>query len=62
MTPLRLFWNTLSAKTELRLHLNYVENVLSDYLGNNLVDDLEGSHSEDIGTSQHDSWYYLLPR
>lgn len=50
-TPLRLFWRTLLAKTELRLYLNYVENLFSDCFGNNLVDDLRDSDAEDIGKS-----------
>ena len=52
MTPLRLFWQILTEKEELRLHLKYVENLLSDYIGNNLVREINAnSDAEKLGKS-----------
>lgn len=39
--PLRLFLKTLTEQPELACHVQYIENRLSDYMGNGLYDDLE---------------------
>ncbi|KAJ4302966.1 hypothetical protein N0V90_001857 [Kalmusia sp. IMI 367209] len=48
IVPLRLFWKTITEKQEMRLHVQYVENLLSDCLGNDLFHDVSAYGIEDM--------------
>jgi hypothetical protein len=39
--PLRLVWRTLTEKEELRSHVQYIENLFEDCLGNKLIYDID---------------------
>lgn len=46
--PLRTFFNTITDNKELAGYVQYIENRLSDYLGNDLLHDTEAHDAEDM--------------
>jgi hypothetical protein len=61
INPLRLVWRTLTEKEELRAHVQYIENLLEDCLGNKLIYDID--YASDFctrsGSMHPDGWHTL---